>query len=62
MKKVKRIIAVAILLLWLFLCGYSCYTGSRVKDIPQSLESYNGSTFYTNDGGMVALNAQKEQE
>ena len=55
MKTVKRIIAVIILVIIVWLVGYSCYTGSRLTSYPQNLDGYKNKTFYTNDGGMVAF-------
>ena len=55
MKTVKRIVAVIILVVFVLLVGYSCYTGSRLTNYPQDLDGYKNKTFYTNDGGMVAF-------
>ena len=55
MKTVKRIVAVIILVVFVLLVGYSCYTGSRLTNYPQDLDGYKNKNFYTNDGGMVAF-------
>ena len=59
MKTVKRIIAVVILCVVVLLVGYSCYTGSRLTSYPQNLDGCKNRTFFTNDGGMVATNAEE---
>lgn len=55
MVKVKRIVAILIVLVVVTLVGYSCYTSSRLTNSPQDIESYKNSTFYGKQGGMVAF-------
>ena len=55
MKRIMRIIAVIVLGVLLLLVGYSCYTGSRLTDCPKEMDGYKNTTFYGEDGGMVAF-------
>ena len=55
MKRIRRIVAVTILCALVLLVGYSGYTGSRLTKHPKTIDRYNDTTFYSNDGGMVAF-------
>ena len=55
MKRIMRIIAVIVLGVLLLLVGYSCYTGNRLTDCPKEMDGYKNTTFYGEDGGMVAF-------
>lgn len=55
MKRISRIIAVISLCVVVLLAGYSCYTGSRLTEYPKELDGYKNTSFYSNDGGMVAF-------
>lgn len=55
MKRIKRIIAVISLCVVVLLVGYSCYTGSRLTEYPKELDGYKNTSFYSNDGSMVAF-------
>lgn len=54
-KRVKRIIAVILLVVVVLLVGYSCYTGSRLADYPDNLDCYKRYIFRANDGTMIAV-------
>ena len=55
MKRIKRIIAVISLCVVVLLVGYSCYTGSRLTEYPKEFDDYKNTSFYSNDGSMVAF-------
>ena len=55
MTKVRKILSVIALCAFLFVVGYSCYTGRRLAGYPQTLDGYKNTTFYGNDGDRVAF-------
>ena len=55
MKRIKRIVAVIILLFVVLLVGYSCYTSSRLTGDSKGIDGYLNTTFYARDGGMLAF-------
>ena len=55
MTKIRRILAVVILCLVVLLVGYSCYTGSRLTNAPQTLDDYKNMAFYGKGGSIVAF-------
>ena len=55
MKRIRQIIAVVVLCTLVWLVGYSCYTGSRLTEYPKEMDGYKNTSFYSNDGGMVAF-------
>ena len=54
-KAVRRIIAVVLLIAVVWLVGYSCYTGNRLANYPDTLDGYKNCTFEAKDGTMVAF-------
>ncbi len=54
-KAVRRIIAVVLLIAVVWLVGYSCYTGNRLANYPDTLDGYKKCTFEAKDGTMVAF-------
>ncbi len=54
-KRVKRIIAVVLLIVTVLLIGYSCHTGSRLASYPDTLDGYKRYLFRSKDGTMVAF-------
>lgn len=55
MKRIRRIIVVVILCAVVLFVSYSCYTSSRLTKYPKGIGGYEDTTFYSNDGGMVAF-------
>ena len=55
LKTVRRIIAVVLLIALVLLIGYSCYTGNRLTNYPDTLDDYKKCTFEAKDGTMVAF-------
>lgn len=54
-KRVKRMIAVVLLIVAVLLFGYSCFTGSRLASPPDNLDGYKRYLFRSKDGTMVAF-------
>ena len=54
-KRIKRIIAVVLLIVTVLLMGYSCHTGSRLASPPDNLDGYKRYLFRSKDGTMVAF-------
>ena len=54
-KAVRRIIAVVLLIAVVWLVGYSCYTGNRLANYPDTLDGYKKCTFRAKGGPMVAF-------
>ena len=54
-KTVSRILAVVLLIVTVLLVGYSCFTGSRLADYPDTLDGYKRYVFKSNQGTMVAF-------
>ena len=54
-KRVRRILAVILLTVTVLLIGYSCYTGSRLANSPDDLNSYKRYVFRSKGGTMVAF-------
>ena len=54
-KRVKRIIAVVLLIVVVLLIGYSCHTSSRLAKFPDGLDGYKRYLFRSKDGTMVAF-------
>ena len=54
-KRIKRIIAVVLLIVTVLLIGYSCHTGSRLASPPDNLDGYKRYLFRSKDGTMVAF-------
>lgn len=55
MTKIRRMIAVVLLIVVVLLVGYSCHTGNRLTSPPDSLDGYKRYVFRANDGTMVAF-------
>ena len=53
--RIRRIIAIILLIMTALLIGYSCYTGNRLAKYPNDLEEYKRSIFRATDGTMVAF-------
>ena len=54
-KRVRRILAVLLLIVTVLLIGYSCYTGSRLANSPDDLKVYKRYVFRSKGGTMVAF-------
>ena len=54
-KGIKRILVIVLLILSVLLIGYSCYTGKRLANAPESLDDYKRYIFRAKDGTMVAF-------
>ena len=54
-KGVKRMLVIVLLILAVWLIGYSCHTGSRLTNAPESLDDYKRYIFRAKDGTMVAF-------
>ena len=54
-KGVKRMLVIVLLILAVLLIGYSCHTGSRLTNVPESLDDYKRYIFRAKDGTMVAF-------
>ena len=52
---IKRMVAVVLLIVTVLLIGYSCHTGSRTTDYPDTLDGYKRYIFRANDGTRVAF-------
>ena len=55
MMKIRRLIAVVLLIVVVLLVGYSCYTGNRLTSPPDNLDGYKRYVFRANDGTRVAF-------
>ena len=54
-KRVRRLLAVILLIVMVLLVGYSCFTGSRLANSPDDLNCYKRYVFRSKDGAMVAF-------
>ena len=54
-KRVRRLLAVILLIVTVLLVGYSCHTGSRLANSPDDLDCYKRYVFRSKDGTMVAF-------
>ena len=54
-KVIRRIIAVVLLIVTVLLIGYSCHTGNRLANYPDTLDGYKRYIFRAKDGTMVAF-------
>lgn len=54
-KRIRRILAVVLLIVVLLLVGYACYTGSRLANSPDDLTLYERYVFRSKGGTMVAF-------
>lgn len=54
-KRVRRIIAVVLLIVVVLLIGYSCHTGNRLASPPEDLDGYKRYLFRSKEGTMVAF-------
>ena len=53
--RIRRIIAVILLIMTALLIGYSCHTGNRLAKSPDDLDGYKRYIFRAKDGTMVAF-------
>lgn len=55
MKTIKRVVAVTLLIVVVFLVGCLIFTGNRLKDYPSEISVYSGKIFEGNNYEMVAF-------
>ena len=54
-KRIRRMIAVVLLIVTVLLIGYSCHTGNRLANYPDTLDGYKRYIFRAKGGTIVAF-------